>query len=190
MKKAILIIISLLILSNVAWAQKAPDGFGDLKWGSSIEKLKEMVNIEPREIFDLPGGEKSAYFSAYDKLDMEKIGEAKVTYYSYGFSKSGKFYLARVDFPKDPNFDIFLKALTMKYGNPKSMTPLVLKINPKARIGTEYTWIIENKVEINLSFNDMEQRGVNGMLSYLYLPIWREILKEREKDAVKTKDKL
>jgi hypothetical protein len=124
-----------------------------------------------------------------------RIGEVMVTEYNFSFSKLGKFYKASVNFPKitlEPphNFDILLNALTTKYGSPKRTTPLVLKINPKARVGTQYEWIIENKVEITLWYNDMEQMGINGTLVYTYLPIMREIEKKRDKDVAKTRDKL
>jgi hypothetical protein len=86
----------------------------------------------------------------------------------------------------------------MKYGKPGRITPLVLRINPNAKVGMEYTWVVENKVQIDLSYNNIEEGynkeerilGINSMLIYTYLPIWREINELKDKDVLKTKDKL
>ena len=206
MKKTILI-ISLLIFSNVAWAQKAPEGFWGLKWGSGKEELKKLLDpiIARRpeiltdlsqlrlglitEHFDDFYQSDSINFSAGVRKEWEKIGEGEVTHYFFYYHEN-KFYKASVSFPKHLSFDIFLKALTMKYGNPQSVTPLVLKINPNAKVGMKYHWVLEDKVGISLSYSDMENTAVNGTLDYIYIPIWREINKVRDKDAVKTKDKL
>lgn len=207
MKKAILIIF-LLILPNVVWAQKAPDGFCGLKWGSTkgdLEKLLDenvILELDGRLIRkkeDLNFGGKGGVVHFMARGNWELIGEVVINDYNFEFSRSdefyGKFYTAWVRFPKvtserPNNFDILYKALTMKYGKPNSITPLVLKLNPSAKVGMAFTWTLENKVEITLKYNDMEETGVNGTLSYIYLPIWRGINEVREKDAVKTKDKL
>jgi len=234
MKKAILIIISLLILSNVAWAQKAPDGFLDLKWGSTreeairmfgidtdtknqkerdaqdaeMERLSEktdrilqdlqiQVNVKrPPKVKESPkmdrtGG--SLYYSD-PQGKLEKIGSVYVLSYHFWFSPSDKFYKASAEFYSGSDFDIMLKALTMKYGKP-AKTPLVLAINPNAEVGMTYTWRPENKVEITLKRLDAGQPGCRGyigcgFLYYTYLPIWNEIHRVKEEDVTKTKDKL
>lgn len=194
MKKTILIIISLLIVSNAAWAQNAPDGFCGIKWGTTKQGLTKILDSVPH--LYLHGYETWISFSPKPgQIGWEKIGEVMVTDYVFRFSKSDKFYEASVSLPKDlpkcpNNFNILLKALTAKYGKPQSTTPLVLKINPKAQVGTQYTWTVENKVEINLWYNDTEEMGINGSLVYTYLPTLHEMEKAREKDVEKTKDKL
>jgi len=205
MKKTILIIF-LLMLSDVVWAQKAPEGFCGLKWQSGKEELKKLLDpiidhrtreerwaggmrldLIPEEDFNLDPN--SVYFRAFNRGEWEKIGEARVAQYLFIFHEN-KFYKASVSFPKHLSLDIFLKSLTMKYGNPQTVTPVVLKINPNAKVGMKYGWVLEDKVGISLSYNDMENTAINGTLDYIYLPIWREINKMRDKDAFKTKDKL
>jgi hypothetical protein len=231
MKRAILIILLSLIFSNVVCAQKAPDGFCDLRWMSTRQDLKKLINpiidhrkpikfpdisanvkfdewrkqveeyhkaIDDRRRDDLiPEGEldfNMQCLSFYSRGKWEKLGEASVTRYWFNFTEKDQFYMGWIDFPKflpgQPNFDILLKALTIKYRKPNSITPLVLKINPNAEVGRAYTWVLENKVEISLRYNDMEERGINGTLTYVYLPIWHEINRVRDRDAVSTKDKL
>ncbi len=192
--RKIILIICLLMLSNVAWAQKAPDGFCGIKWGISKQELKKILKPTPHLHLDEYENWISFSPNSGDK-GWEKIGEFKVTNYVFRFSKLRTFYEASVNFPKylteyPNNFDTLLEALTSKYGSPQRTTPVVLKINPNARVGTQYEWIIENKVEITLWYNDMEQRGINGTLVYTYLPIMRENEKARDKDVTKTKDKL
>ena len=71
-------------------------------------------------------------------------------------------------------------ALSEKYGKPKEK-PLFLMINPNARVGTEYTWNLEDIVEITLEFNDQKDEG---SLSYTYIPILNERMKERKKRLI------
>jgi hypothetical protein len=199
MKKTILI-ISLLIFSNVTWAQKAPEGFWGLKWGSGKEELKKLLDPiiarRPEILTDLSRGRLGSITERFDdfyqsdsinfraevKKEWEKIGEGEVTHYFFYYHEN-KFYKASVSFPKHLSFDIFLKALTMKYGNPQSVTPLGLKINPNAKAGMDYGWTLECKVRISLRYNDMESREVNGNLKYIYPPVWLKIEGMRDKDA-------
>lgn len=185
--KKIIIIISLLMLSNVVWAQKAPDGFFGLKWGSTLEEAKrvfsglELLSSDFRKgMFILPAEGR-----------WRKVGEAEVQDYELQFSESeGKFYWGAVAFSptgERPNFDIFMKALTEKYGKPIRL-PLVLKINPNAEVGTEYRWALENRVVISLRTPDTERSYAS--LSYTYLPIWNEMNTAKDKDVAQTKDKL
>jgi hypothetical protein len=200
MKKATLIIISFLVASNIVWAQKAPDGFLGIKWGTTLEEFKKTAIFTECSIKQygdtyLAG---NTFFSACG--EWEKIGDAPVTKYHFVFSKSDsqafesshlsrdEFYLAFVQFPKSSSFDVFLKALTEKYGKPKAAEPLVLKINPNAKVGMAYMWAVENKVIIDLRYDDMKEAGINGTLSYTYIPILDQI--NKPKDVKKTKDKL
>lgn len=174
--------------------KSAIDGFCGLKWGGSKDDL--IWRIDPNAYGTLIDDD-SISFSSQDfnprkpnsRNEWEKIGEAPVTKYCFKFYKN-RFYWAYVRFPKHESFDIFLNALTMKYGKAQSVTPLVLKINPNATIGKQHSWTIENKVRIDLSYNNMEQGGINGTLDYSYLPIWNEINKRDQTRAKKTKDSL
>lgn len=187
-------LITTLVFSNITWAQKAPDGFCGLKWGTIKEKIKEMLNSIPN-IYLLDFEDWISFMPDFEKSDWGKIGEVKVTQYRFNFSESGKFYEGSVDFPKytlecPNNFDILFKSLISKYGKPHKTIPLVLKINPNAKIGMHYEWTINNMIEITLWYDDMEKRGINGTLVYSYLPIKREVQKLKEKDVEKTKNKL
>ena len=192
MKREILITISLLILSNAAWSQKAPDGFHGIKWGVTRQQVKETLDLIPHSsCYDF---ENFILFS-YEDEEQNKIGEVFVSDYEFTFSKSDKFYQFLVRFRKAHlhnlhNFDVLLRAMKSKYGNPSKTVPLMAQINPKAKIGTLYTWIVENKVEITLWYNDMEELKINGNLLYTNLSIERETEKARDKDITKTKDKL
>jgi hypothetical protein len=61
-----------------------------------------------------------------------------------------------------------------------------LRINPNAKVGMEYNWDL-GKVWINLSWNDMDK---NGFLTYTYLPIQKEFMRDEKKAAEKTRDNL
>ena len=188
--KKIILIISLLVLSNVAWAQKAPEGFCGLKWGSTKEELKKMapgghftdfgdsISISPKGWMD----------RETEKSPWDKIGGAWIVHYDFNFYKN-KFYWASIKFSK-LDFDTLLRTISSKYRKPQNTKPLVLKINPNAKVGMEYTWVLEKKVEIMLSYNEMENIVENGTLMYIYLPIWNEINTVKDKDVNKAKDKL
>lgn len=213
MKKGILMIILLLIVSNVVWAQKAPDGFLGIKWGTTREEFIKIVKptfdgcpanldeaLQKKSNFLHLKPKEYEYTNFYACGQWEKIGDALVTRYWFYFSKwntpvaesshltKDEFYSVKIKFPKGDSFDVFLRALTEKYGKPGYVEPLVLRINPKAKVGMTYGWTVENKVSILLEYNDMEEAGINGSLQYTYLPIWNQI--HKPKDTKKTKDKL
>ena len=199
MKKTIFIILVLLVFFDGALAQKAPDGFLGIKWGiteKEFEKIveptfadcpvtaDEILKKESKFLNAKPTGKSHTIFDACGH--WEKIGDAYVYNYHFLFSDRDEFYSVRCQFPKSYSFNIFLKALTEKYGKPK-MEPLVLKINPNAKVGASYQWIVEDTVVIVLEYNDMEKCLIDSSLSYVYIPIWDAMYK---KDTTKTKNQL
>ncbi|MGD0915688.1 MAG: hypothetical protein ABSB22_04430 [Thermodesulfobacteriota bacterium] len=192
MKKLIGISILMILVSNPCWAQKAPDGFLGLKWGTTIEEARKVFNDANFTVNNLVGKGLSIKGILVDfpgEGKWKKIGEAEVSRYHLSFTDSEEFYYGCVLFNSTagPSFDIFLKALTERYGNPTLTIPLVLKINPNATVGINHSWRFEDEVQISLSYDEMNSEG---KLSYTYIPIWDMMYGIKHKDVSKTKDRL
>jgi hypothetical protein len=186
------ILAMLLVLSNIVSAQqKPPDGFGGLMWGDNIKEFFALTNPSPWPLFgetdsiDKYTFEFKKYFRSGRRL-LDRIADVPVDEAYYFFYKE-RYYSIKIKFKGHDNFRVFKDALVMKYGKPIKESPIFLKINPTARIGTETSWIVEQKVEINLSINEMSNEG---SLDYSYLPIVIEFSKDQKKSAEKTKDSL
>jgi hypothetical protein len=174
-------IFTILILSSLVSAQKAPDGIGGLKWGDSIEKFKELKDPTP---WSLP--EEGDRGKALGFRHIGLLGDVRtMSMGGYGFDKNRfSYFTVKID-PRD--LTILKNALIMKYGDPTKESPLVLKINPNAKVGIEYQWILEDIVMIGLSSNEIKKEVV---LSYFYLPYARGNIQEDKKSSERTKDSL
>ncbi len=181
MKKSLMVLGIILIFSSLTWGQKAPEGMGGLKWGDSAEKFKELKDPVPWRLPDESSKEKTFGFRYIGLLgEVRTIGEA-----GYGFNKNRFcFFTVKID-PRDLN--ILKNALIMKYEKPTKETPLVLKINPNAKVGIQYAWTIEGIVIIRLSSNEIKKEVT---LIYFYLPFSYEQFQEDKKSSEKTKDNL
>lgn len=79
------------------------------------------------------------------------------------------------------NVETIRQTVITKYGKPKKTEPLVLRINPNARAGTEYTWVIGN-VTIFLHINDIKNES---SLFYTYDPIYKLMILDEKKGTKK-----
>src|SRR3972149_6032989 len=82
-----------------------PDNFNDIKWGTSIHELKDMVLYQKE-------GDKIVCLRKYDTM---KFGGANVTRKAYIFTRN-KFSGAMIMFKNDNNTDIIRKFLYDSYG--------------------------------------------------------------------------
>jgi hypothetical protein len=166
---------------DVSPLRKAPDGMGDLKWGDSTEKFTELWNPPPWKLTD-----EDKDGNRIGTRILESIGHIRLSGPSeYFFYKDG-YYNFTARFNGKSYFIDLSYALSEKYGKPNEK-PLFLMINPNARVGTEYIWNLEDLVVIALEFNEQKDEG---LLSYTYIPIQNELMKERKKKANKLKDSL
>jgi len=89
-----------------------PDGFRDIKWGTDISTLKDMVFVMAVE----------KNVKRYErKRDELKIGKAKLDYIQYEFRK-GKFYLVEIGFQGVENFNRLKETMFETYGKGQKMT--------------------------------------------------------------------
>ena len=160
---------------DVSVLRKAPDGRGELKWGDSTDKFTELSNPRPWRLAteDEDGNRMGARI-------LESIGHIRLSEPAEYYFYKDRYYNFTARFKgKSVSMDLSV-ALSEKYGKPKEK-PLFLMINPNARVGTEYTWNLEDIVEITLEFNDQKDEG---SLSYTYIPILNERMKERKKRLI------
>lgn len=170
--KIVLIMISFVfMLPSTSIAQTKIDGVGGLKWGDSIKKFDSLGLTRFKE-------EEDCVCTWGPFAGIKDVGLC------YCFDKD-RFYCfnALIKENAAEQFKILKKALTAKYGKPVITNPLVLKINPNARVGEENAWQIKD-VSIWLKFNDFKQE-IN--LSYYYVPILNEQEKEKEKSVEEIK---
>jgi len=185
MRRVLFLVLTMILLPGVIFAQTAPDGFGGLKWGTTVEEFK---NVTDPPMVELRAQEDNKDFTiGYRRI--YSIGKVSCWGMHYTFYKGRLFRVhtsLNVDnVDRESNFRILRESLTMKYGKPKQ-TPIVLRINPNAKVGMEYNWDL-GKVWINLSWNDIDK---DGFLTYTYLSIQKEFMRDEKKAAEKTKDHL
>jgi hypothetical protein len=167
--------------TDLSVVYKAPAGMGDLKWGDSTGKFTELWDPPPWRLTneDEDGNRIGA-------RSLGSIGHVRLSGPSEYFFYKDRYYNFIARFQGKSYFMDLSVPLSEKYGKPKEK-PLFLLINPNARVGTEYTWNLEDIVEITLAFNDLKDEG---SLSYTYIPTLNELLKEGKKRANKLKDNL
>jgi len=177
---------SLNAFSQTSPMSKSPNGFGELKWEDSSTILLEKY-YNKKSPFK-PSTNSLGYGEKYIELDWSnssfKIGETDRPK-SLWFFWYDKFYQVKIEFII-LDVPIFLEALKTKYGNPETEHPLVLKINPKAKVGMSYVWSSAT-VFINLRYNELE---VGAHLEYTYIPIWDKIQDQKKDSSKKMQDSL
>jgi hypothetical protein len=174
MRKLLLLTMVVLGFPIIAGAASI-DSMGGLKWGANIEEFSNLKDPPPIP-FDMGKDSIEERFTLSGIGDNERFGrrqymigntsyEAQYMFYKNRFCQfSISFYGYDVI---AGNVENIRQTLITKYGKPTRTKPLVLRVNPNARAGSEYTWIIE-KVTIFLHVNDVKNEG---FLLYVYEPI-------------------
>jgi len=153
----ILIVFSaFLILSSLpAFAfQNEPDGFREIKWGTNISELTDMLLVE--------SGRDSEYYCR--KNDKTKIGDTNIDQISYGFYKN-RFYVVLVEYTGFLNFTKLKAILFDQYGKPDQPNQLMEK----------YFWS-GRTVDIYFDYNEILKKGA---IYYAFRPIQQERAKQR-----------
>ena len=94
-------------LTSVMAFQNEPDGFKGVKWGTRIEKIKDMTFIEK-------GADTDLYIRNADK---KLIGDAEVKKIKYVF-KDGAFVMAHIEYEGQSNFNKLIKYFSKQHGRP------------------------------------------------------------------------
>jgi hypothetical protein len=158
------------------------EGAGGLKWGSTVEEFSRLKNPSPipfggsnsiEQKFTVGVGENVRLGSRYYMISG--IGSHSANYHFY----KNKFYYFSIDTGSGYG-EMIKQALISKYGQPKEISPLVLYINPNAKVGTGYGWEVRD-VTITLNINNMKNES---HLSYIHIPT----LKLRISDDKKTSE--
>jgi hypothetical protein len=158
---------------------KVPDGFLDLKWGSSSQQFLELSNPPPSRLSKT--GVKGQMVGHRPVSSLGGAGVSGAMYYFY----DDQFYEGVILYKDEETFRILYDALVMKYGKPK--------IGGYGNGGFgAWGWLLEETVEIALSkFNKPSSKpgaeGILGVLRYEYRPI--RIRHEKE-TSEQTKDAL
>jgi hypothetical protein len=100
-----------------------------------------------------------------DKKEEQKIGLVRVSRISYGFYK-GKFMNARVKFGGTEAYEVFLRALTEKYGTQTDIKP-------------GDVWKVGDVI-ISLVYDSSLQVD-EGSLTYQFIPSYNELKVDLEK---------
>ena len=153
------LIISFLILALVAglstsWGfENEPKAFRGIKWGTDVNDLPDMI-------FHTQSGESKVYFRKNDKL---KSGAANLLQIWYFFSRD-KLYSVVIMFEEWSNFNALKTELFKLYGTGYAPN----------RFTEEYRWM-GSDVIVFFDYNEIDGKG---RLSYYYLSIMKEQLKE------------
>ncbi len=170
----------LILPYPLLFAQSAPDGFADLKWGSSISDYVQLDGVRPIVIMGDPAGLR------YALRDIRRFGDAEINSALYFFFED-KYCSCSIEFSGKSSFSNLKEALINKYGKGLKERPLYLMVNPNAVVGEEISGTIQNTVSITLQWNEIKQ---NGELRYSFLPIWMEAVRKDKKTIEELKNKL
>ena len=158
-KQPILIVVLALVVGSFGTVhafRKEPEGFRGIKWGTHIEKTKDLYFAGPSQTWNV-------YRRNNENL---KMGEATVREIEYYFYKQ-RFYSVRVRFFGEQNLLNVRKMLSDAYGRGIQ--------HPKA-YSVEYQWR-GSKVDIHIEYDNISKQGA---LVYTYLPISAEVAKDRK----------
>ena len=168
-KQPILIVVLALVVGSFGTVhafRKEPEGFRGIKWGTHIDKCKDLYFLGVSDVW-------TRYQRNNENL---KIGEATVQQIEYYFYKN-RFHSARVRFFGEQNLLDLRKTLSQAYG--KGITHV-------RGYAVEYQWH-GSKVDINIEYDNISKKG---SLVYTYLPISAEVAEDRKKQAIEGKDAL
>jgi hypothetical protein len=148
-------------------AKGVTEGMGGLRWGGTIKEFSFLRNPSSRVYQD---------YGIRDYM-ISGIGSYPAYYYFY----KNKFYNFAIN-GNSRSGEMIKQAIISKYGKPKEISPLVLYINPNAKVGTGNSWEVGDVI-ITLNINEMKNES---RLSYIYIPI----LKLRISDDKKTSEEM
>ena len=158
--------LGLFVALPTSWGfENEPKAFRGIKWGSDVNNLPDMI-------FHTQSGESKVYFRKNDKL---KIGAANLLQIWYFFSQD-KLYSVVIMFEEWSNFNALKTNLFKRYGTGYAPD----------RFTEEYRWM-GSEVIVFFDFNEISDEG---RLSYFYLPIMKEELKEKKEASKKENDDL
>ncbi len=161
-----ILMLGLFVALPTSWAfQNEPEAFRGIKWGTDINELSDMV-------FHTAYGESKIYFREKDKL---QIGAADLLQIWYFFSHD-RLYSVVITFEEWSNFNSLKTELFKLYGMGHAPD----------RFTEEYRWM-GSEVIVFFDFNEISDEG---RLSYFYLPIMKEELKEKKEASKKENDDL
>ncbi len=162
MRKLIIIFLVLLPL-NLSAFQNEPDGFRNIKWGTDIKKVNNMIYISSNEQTT-----QKLYRRKNDEL---RIGESKLTDITYAFDK-GKLIDVMIRAKGYSNW-IALKGVCFeKFGEGDKQNSYV----------EQYSWLGDVTI-INLEYNEFTKEAVLFMSSMKALKQRKEDEKQKAKEG-------
>jgi len=178
-----IVVMSLLSLAAISHSGDIPDGFIGLKWGHSLEKMKEeqllysvkAIDKNPDRVIALINLKK---FNPFPDL---KIGTIGLNFYK------DKLYGGIVYVTAYKDWNLLSKTLKEKYGDPSIED---MKNVYGKSIGTTLKWDFGTGVgRVASSFNQLKNEG---KIHYFFPPkeLMDELSSQEEKDQSKVKDKL
>lgn len=139
-----------------------PTGFRDMPWGSSPSSVVGGMTLEHKD------NDSKCYTRKKESL---KIGDADLKWIGYCYYKD-RLFSVWIKFDGVKNFSRIQEALVQKYGEP----------HRQSSYAEDYLWAAEGSdVALSLSFHDIPK---NGELTYLYMPIYDDLGKDRKQRAV------
>jgi hypothetical protein len=144
---AVALTLTYLLMSG---ADKEPDDFRGIKWGSYIGSLPDMKLLA-----------EDGALKFYEKTnEQKKVGVVKVDEIVYGFHKD-RFYTVMIYFSSAADFTRIQETLSQTFGNPE----------PAKEMEKKRLWNGE-KVSLLLTFDDAAN---SGRIICLFKPIQLEI---------------
>ncbi len=139
-----------------------PTGFRDMPWGSSPSSVVGGMTLEYND------HDSKCYTRKQENL---KIGDADLKWIGYCYHKD-RLFSVWIKFDGARNFSKIQEALVQKYGKPHRQNSYA----------EDYLWAAKGSdVALSLTFNDIRQ---NGELTYLYVPIYDDLGKDKKQRAV------
>ena len=161
-----MLLLSLAVVSATTWAfENEPKDFRGIKWGTNISELSDMV-------FHTQQGESKVYFRKEDKLRFEDADLLQIWY----FFSNDRLYSIVINFEEWSNFNSLKTELFNIYGIGHAPN----------RFKEEYRWM-GSEVIVFFDYNEIREEG---KLSYYYLPIMKDNIKNVNKEAEKATDDL
>lgn len=148
-KLALLVLLSLWLVSTVYGMENEPEGFGDIDWGTDIDTLNDMKLVQEKGAIRL-------YLRLNDK---GSIGKAEARRADYFFCKD-RFAAVRIPFDGITSFNDLKLALTEEHGEAQYQNDLL----------NEVVWKGE-RVVIVFKYIEATKKG---HIVYMYAPIATE----------------
>jgi len=161
------IVIVLISINSVAY-QNEPDGFREIKWGTDISSLKNMIRVRTDPSYGGVEWHKR-------KGDELQIGDAKIESIEYGFWR-GKFTIVWITINGEVNWSGLKEATFAKFG-PGFQSNVYIE---------RYKWTSGSITNIMLEYDKISDVGRLGMSSKEIGKQQEDYSKQKAKEGAET----